>query len=280
MRGWRAWLIGAITLSCSHVWGETQNRDAVLIHAQDEMVMDQKASLGWALGYPKAWYQDKFLKADRFKVIFHPETRKISQIKAQGGMLLTTPTQSLQGAEGLYEVTPSYAWCRGEPAVLFDPHYTLTTYGILQVWTQEGYGLASGRSRLDHTPHHLWGDMMTLQQTKPSPHEPAVLDQAHVWGDVLLVSQKQESEATTPSSPDSLVQGQKAVYLEATQEVIMSGNILCQKQEHYLQGAWAKVDLDHHTTTILARDPHTPPQEGAPLCGALLYPDHFPSNHP
>ena len=185
---------------------------------------------------------------------------EIYQIDAQGSVRIVSPTETVYGDAGRYDVDRGVLVMRGQNLKLETGQDVVTARDSLEFWEKQNIAVARGDAVAIRDDKRLQADTLTAL-FKPDESGKLRIEQIDGKGNV---------EITTPTD---FVRGNKAVYYVQRELATLTGAVKITRGDNQLNGEYAEVNLAPGVSRLLAGPPG---QGGKVRVRGLLIPRRKP----
>lgn len=203
---------------------------------------------------------DKTAAADPFS----GGSTEIYRLEADGNVRFTTPTQTITGDHGVYDVDQTLLVVTGKHLRLVTPRDTITARDSLEWYDGKQMGVARGDALAVRDDRHVRGDVLTAFLEKPA-NGPSHISRIDANGNVIV------------SSPDQIARGDAGIYNLDTGIATLAGHVRLTRGDNELRGRYAVVNFNTNVSRLLSAPPDARLAGGAaPRVEGLLVPRRKP----
>lgn len=241
------------------------------ITARDGIEWDRDAQRYIANGDAVARQGDNTVYGDRLVAWYRTGAEggtEIYRYEAVGNVRFATPTQTVEGDRGVYDVASDVVVVTGKALRLRTPTDTLTARDSLEYWAQRDIAVARGNAMVVSAERRMSADVMTAHflQNQPAPTTrpsaartqrpgqrtatpaPAKTDE----GDRRL-SRIEAFGNVFVSTPTEIARGDRGVYNMLTGIAQIAGNVRLTRGDNQMAGDFAEVNTNTGISRLLAR---------------------------
>jgi lipopolysaccharide export system protein LptA len=247
------------------------------ITARDGIEWDRDAQRYIANGDAVARQGDNTVYGDRLVAWYRSAPdggTEIYRYESVGNVRFTTPTQTVEGDRGVYDVASDVVVVTGKALRLRTPTDTLTARDTLEYWAQRDIAVARGNAMVVSAERRMSADVMTAhfmqgqqaqapaprpaanqrnqraaQRPAPAPAKPdegeRKLSRIEAFGNVFV------------STPTEIARGDRGIYNMQTGIAQLAGNVRLTRGDNQMAGDFAEVNTNTGISKLLAR-----PSEG------------------
>jgi lipopolysaccharide export system protein LptA len=187
-----------------------------------------------------------------YRDVPHSSTTEIWRVVADGHVRITTPTQSVVGDHGVYDLDHSLAIITGKGLKLTTPRDVVTARDSLEWYDDRQLAVARGDALAVHGDRRLRADVLAAKVVNQQG-QPSRISRIDAVGHVLV------------SGPTQIGTGDQGVYDVDQQSATLSGHVTLTRGENTLVGEYGVVDFRNDVTRLLPR----PPTPGNPTRGRV-----------
>ena len=216
------------------------------ITSDDGIEMQQSNKVYIATGNAVAKRGDRKLYGDTLMAYYrdvpNSSDTEIWRIVADGHVRIATPTQSVEGDHGIYDLDAKTAVLTGQHLKLTTPQDVVTARDSLEWYDDKQYAVARGDAVGIRADRQIRADVLTAQ-----------ISQAP--GEVQRISLVNGDGHVVASRPDTVGIGDKGVYNLDTGLVTLTGNVTLTHGENTMRGEYGVVDMQKGVSRLLPRPP-------------------------
>ncbi|MBI3506162.1 MAG: hypothetical protein HY059_15090 [Proteobacteria bacterium] len=241
------------------------------ITASNGIEWDREAQRYIATGNAIARQGDTTVYGDRLVAWYRPAATggtEIFRYEALGNVRFTTPTQTVEGDRGVYDVAGEVVVVTGKALRLTTPTDTLTARDTLEYWAAREIAVARGNAMVVSIDRRMTADVMTAhftqatpQPARPAPQprtaRPAARNAAPApapspTGDQRL-SRIEAFGNVHVSTPTEIARGDRGIYNMQTGIAQLAGNVRLTRGDNQMAGDYAEVNTNTGISRLLAR---------------------------
>jgi lipopolysaccharide export system protein LptA len=251
--------------------GRAGSGQPIEITATNGIEWDRAAQRYIANGNAVARQGDTTVHGDRLVAWYRPAATggtEIYRYEAIGNVLFTTPTQTVEGDRGVYDVAGEVVVVTGKALRLTTPTDTLTARDTLEYWAAREIAVARGNAMVVSAERRMTADVMTAHFTQtpaqparaapPPPRaarpgqRPAAPAPSGTGGDQKL-SRVEAFGNVHVSTPTEIARGDRGVYNMQTGIAQLAGNVRLTRGDNQMSGDFAEVNTNTGISRLLAR---------------------------
>ncbi len=240
------------------------------ITASQGIEWDRDAQRYIASGNAVARQGDTTVYGDRLVAWYRPAAAggtEIFRYESIGNVRFTTPTQTVEGDRGVYDVANEVVVVTGKALRLTTPTDTLTARDTLEYWAAREIAVARGNAMIVSSERRMTADVMTAhfvpaaqQQARPAPpprnarpgQRAAAPAQPAQGGDQRL-SRIEAFGNVHVSTPTEIARGDRGIYNLLTGIAQLAGNVKLTRGDNQMAGDYAEVNTNTGISRLLAR---------------------------
>jgi len=263
------------------------------ITASNGIEWDRDAQRYIANGDAVARQGDTTVRGDRLVAWYRPAATggtEIFRYEAIGNVKFQTPTQTVEGDRGVYDVTSEVVVVTGKALRLTTPTDTLTARDTLEYWSAREIAVARGNAMVVSADRRMTADVMTAHFTQAQPARPAPppparnaraparnapAPAASTGGDQRL-SRIEAFGNVHVSTPTEIARGDRGIYNMQTGIAQLAGNVRLTRGDNQMAGDFAEVNTNTGISRLLAR----PSEGGDGRVRGLLTPQQAQQGRP
>jgi len=167
---------------------------------------------------------------------------EIYRIEAEGNVRIQTPTQTIFGDKGIYDLDTTVAQMTGKHLRLVTPRDTVTARDSLEWYDNRQVAVARGNAVAIREEKRVTGDVLVAQVTKTG-NEAARVNRVDASGHVLV------------TTTGEIGRGDKGVYDVDKGVATLAGNVTLTRGGNTASGHCAVVDLNTNVSRLLSTCP-------------------------
>ncbi len=265
------------------------------ITANNGIEWDRDAQRYIANGDAVAKQGDTTVRGDRLVAWYRPAATggtEIFRYEAIGNVKFQTPTQTVEGDRGVYDVTSEVVVVTGKALRLTTPTDTLTARDTLEYWSAREIAVARGNAMVVSADRRMTADVMTAhftqaqtQAARPVPPArttrpaargaPTPAPSQSPGGDQKL-SRIEAFGNVHVSTPTEIARGDRGIYNMLTGIAQLAGNVRLTRGDNQMAGDFAEVNTNTGISRLLAR----PGEGGDGRVRGLLTPQQAQQGRP
>ena len=219
-------------------------------HSKQPMHLNADGGIEWQQA-TKSYIARKNAVATRGNVTLRAETitayyrdaakagnTEVWRVVAEGGVRITTPSQSVVGDVATYDLDRAVVVVTGSAIRLVTPQDIVTARDSLEWYDQKQLAVARGKASVKHGVRTVRADILAAQIVT-APGQPAKISKVNALGHVQV------------SGPGQLGTGDKGVYDARTGKVTLRGHVVMVRGENTLTGEYGIVDLSQGVSRLM-----------------------------
>jgi lipopolysaccharide export system protein LptA len=184
---------------------------------------------------------------------------QVYRIDADGHVVFATPTETMYGEHGVYDVDKAVLVVTGKGLKIVTPRDTVTARDQIEWHDQQQIGVARGNAVAVRADRRVRADVLTARVVKDATGASRV-SRIDAHGNVIV------------SSPGQVGRGDQGVYNLDTGIATLSGHVRLTRGDDVLRGRYAVVDLKTNVSRILDAPPGTQLAGGGGRVQGLIVP--------
>jgi lipopolysaccharide export system protein LptA len=263
------------------------------ITASNGIEWDRDAQRYIATGDAVARQGDTTVRGDRLVAWYRPAAAggtEIFRYEALGNVKFMTPTQTVEGDRGVYDVTSEVVVVTGKALRLTTPTDTLTARDTLEYWAAREIAVARGNAMVVSAERRMSADVMTAHFTQAPPAA------ARATAPQARNARPAQRNAPAPapgaseqrlsrieafgnvhvSTPTEIARGDRGIYNMLTGIAQLAGNVKLTRGDNQMAGDFAEVNTNTGISRLLAR----PAEGGDGRVRGLLVPQQAQQGRP
>jgi lipopolysaccharide export system protein LptA len=251
--------------------GRSGSGAPIEITASNGIEWDRDAQRYIATGDAAARQGDTTVRGDRLVAWYRPAATggtEIFRYEAVGNVRFTTPTQTVEGDRGVYDVTSEVVVVTGKALRLTTPTDTLTARDALEYWAAREIAVARGNAMVVSADRRMSADVMTAHftQVQPAaarpaapparnarPAQRAATAPAPAPGGDQRLSRIEAFGNVHVSTPTEIARGDRGIYNMLTGIAQLAGNVKLTRGDNQMAGDFAEVNTNTGISRLLAR---------------------------
>jgi len=241
------------------------------ITASNGIEWDRDAQRYIATGDAVARQGDTTVRGDRLVAWYRPAATggtEIFRYEALGNVKFMTPTQTVEGDRGVYDVASEVVVVTGKALRLTTPTDTLTARDTLEYWAAREIAVARGNAMVVSADRRMSADVMTAHFTQAQPAaaragapparnaRPAQRNApapAPASGGDQRLSRIEAFGNVHVSTPIEIARGDRGIYNMLTGIAQLAGNVKLTRGDNQMAGDFAEVNTNPGISRLLAR---------------------------
>lgn len=168
----------------------------------------------------------------------------IDRIDVEGNVRIASPTESVYGDRGAYDVINGVLVLVGRDLRLIGASDTITARDSLEYWERKNMAVARGDAVAVRGDKRIKADVLSAYFT-PDQSGKTKLTRIEAFGNVRI------------STPTEFARGDHGVYFVEREFATLSGAVKITREENQLNGEYAEVDLKSGVSRLLPGPPGT-----------------------
>jgi lipopolysaccharide export system protein LptA len=164
----------------------------------------------------------------------------IYRLVAEKDVTIATPTQTVRGDRGIYDVDRSVLVMTGQKLQLDTSQDHITARDSLEYWDQRKIAVARGDGVLVRADRRVAGDVLTAHITEDKKTNTSKVTEVDAFGNVRI------------STPTQIAQGGKGVYNLVTNVAYLVDNVRVTQGKNQLDGDYGEVNLNTNISRMLS----------------------------
>jgi lipopolysaccharide export system protein LptA len=156
---------------------------------------------------------------------------EITRIDADGKVRIVSPTETVTGDKGIYDVETGVLVLTGKKLKLVTPHDTVTARDSLEYWERRQMAVARGNALAVQGDRRIKADILTAHFNQDSKGKSSI-SRIEAFGDVLI------------STKGDVARGERGVYNLVTGLATLAGSVKITRGENQLNGEFAEINLN------------------------------------
>ncbi len=168
----------------------------------------------------------------------------IDRIDVEGNVRIVSPTETLYGDRGAYDVINGVLVLVGDDLRLESGSDIITARDSLVYWELKRMAVARGEAKAIQEEKRIWADVLSAH-FKPDAEDNLKLTRIDAYGNVRIFT------ATEFAS------GDRGVYYVDREFATLTGSVKITREDNQLNGEYAEVDMKTGVSRLLAAPPGT-----------------------
>lgn len=187
----------------------------------------------------------------------------IDRIDVEGNVRIMTPTETVYGDRGAYDVVNGILVLVGENLRLVGQNGRITARDSLEYWEKKNMAVARGDAVAVREDNEIRADVLTAHFREGSDGG-LELERVEGHGNVEV------------TSPTEYARGDRGTYFIGREFATLTGDVRITREENQLNGQYAEVDMKTGVSRLLAAPPGAAPS-GSTRVEGLLVPRRKPT---
>ena len=224
--------------------GGQRNNAPVEVEADNGIEWRQDSKRFIARGNAKATKGQVTVRADSLTAHYREVDgeSQIYRLDAEGNVVITSATETVKGESAIYDLDQAVVVVRGHPVRLTTPTDQVTADDSMEYWEKRRQAVARGNARAVRADKSIAADTLTAEFQDTGANG-LVLERAQAWGNVVL------------KTPTETATGNRGVYKPQSGTATLSGAVKINRQDNYLHGEYAVVNLNSGVSQLFASAP-------------------------
>jgi len=214
------------------------------VNSDDSLELQQSNKVYVARGNAIAKRGDRTLYGDvlmaYYRDIPNSSDTEIWRIIDDGHVKITTPTESVEGDHGVYDLDTKYVIVTGAHLKMTTPRDVVTARDSMEWYDDKQVGVARGDAVAVREDRRIRADVLT-SQISTAPGEASRISRVDGLGHVIV------------SRPGEVGTGDKAIYNVDTGLVTLFGHVTLARGQNTLVGDYGVLDLETGMSRLLPR---------------------------
>jgi lipopolysaccharide export system protein LptA len=189
---------------------------------------------------------------------------EIDRIDAEGNVRIVSPTETIYGDRGAYDVINGVLVLVGEDLRLVGEKDLITARDSLEYWEKKKIAVARGDAEASREDKRIKADVLTAY-FEPSETDDLQLTKVDAFGNVRVITATE------------FARGDRGVYYVDREFATLSGAVKITREENQMNGEYAEVDMASGVSRLLAAPPGS---KGASRVRGLIVPKRKPDTEP
>lgn len=275
-RPWRAWraplLAAALWLGTTgQALQNLQSGDEPLeINAEDGIEWRRDEQLYIARGNALAVRGDISVYADKMTAHYsetQDQQTDIDRIDVIGNVRIVSPTETVYGDRGAYDVVNGILVLVGDNLRLIGENDTITARDSLEYWEEKGIAVARGDAEARREDKRIKADVLTAHFA-PGAEDSLELKRIEAFGNVRI------------TTPQEYARGNHGIYHVERELASLDGDVKITRDENQLNGEYAEVNMKTGISRLLPAPPGAAGTDDGKRVRGLLMPERKPGSEP
>ncbi|MFQ5773433.1 MAG: LptA/OstA family protein [Kiloniellaceae bacterium] len=166
----------------------------------------------------------------------------IDRIDVEGNVRIVSPTETVYGDRGAYDVVNGILVVVGDDLRLVGENDVITARDSLEYWERKRLAVARGDAQAVREDKRIQADVLTAY-FEPDEQGNLKLMRIEAFGNVRV------------ATPSEYARGERGIYYVEKEFAILTGAVKITRQENQLNGEYAEVDLKTGVSRLLAGPP-------------------------
>ncbi len=180
---------------------------------------------------------------------------EVDKIDVVGNVRIVSPTETVYGDRGAYDVINGVLVLVGEDLRLIGENDTITARDSLEYWEKKQMAVARGNAEAVREDKRIKADVLTAY-FEPGADDSLELKRIEAFGNVRIIT------------PQEYAQGDHGMYYVARELATLDGAVKITREDNQLNGEYAEVNLKTGISRILAGPPGS--TKGGKVRGLLV----------
>jgi lipopolysaccharide export system protein LptA len=169
---------------------------------------------------------------------------EIDRIDAEGNVRIVSPTETVYGDRGVYDVVNGVLVLVGRDLRLVGVRDVLTARDSLEYWEKRQVAVARGEAEAVREDKRIKADVLTAY-FEPAANKDLQITKVDAFGNVRV------------KTATELARGDRGVYYVQREFATLTGAVKITREENQLNGEYAEVDMATGVSRLLAAPPGT-----------------------
>ncbi|HEY5598523.1 MAG TPA: LptA/OstA family protein [Kiloniellales bacterium] len=189
---------------------------------------------------------------------------EIDRIDAEGNVRIVSPTETVYGDRGAYDVANGVLVLVGKDLRLVGEKDLITARDSLEYWEKRQIAVARGDAMAVREDKRIRADVLTAH-FEPAANQDLQLTKVDAFGNVRV------------NTATEFARGDRGVYYVAREFATLSGSVKITREDNQLNGEYAEVDMASGVSRLMAAPPGG---TGATRVQGLIVPKRKPTEEP
>ncbi len=167
---------------------------------------------------------------------------EIDRIDAEGNVRIVSPTETIYGDRGAYDVVNGVLVLVGKDLRLVGEKDLITARDSLEYWEKRQVAVARGDAVAVREDKRIRADVLTAH-FEPAANQDLQLTKVDAFGNVRV------------NTATEFARGDRGVYYVERQFATLSGSVKITREDNQLNGEYAEVDMASGVSRLLAAPP-------------------------
>ncbi len=163
---------------------------------------------------------------------------EIDRIDATGNVRIISPTETIYGDRGAYDLVNGILVMVGNNLRLEGENFTITARDSLEYWETKRIAVARGAAKAVREDTQIEAEILTAHLAPDATNELGIT-RVDAFKDVRI------------TDPDGVARADQAVYHVARELAILSGSVRITREDSQLNGEYAEIDLKTGISRLL-----------------------------
>ncbi len=192
-------------------------------------------------------------------------TSEIDRIDVEGNVRIVSPTETVYGDRGAYDVLNGVLVLVGDSLRLEGERDVITARDSLEYWEHKRMAVARGDADALREDKRVQADVLSAYFEPVAGVEGELkLTRIDAYGNVRI------------STPVEFARGERGVYYVEREFATLSGSVKITREENQLNGEYAEVDMSSGVSRLLAAPPGAEDAAGKTRVRGLIVPRRKP----
>ncbi len=170
------------------------------------------------------------------------DSSEIDRIDAEGNVRIVSPTETIYGDRGAYDVINGVLVLVGEDLRLVGEKDLITARDSLEYWEKRQIAVARGDAEAVREDKRIKADVLTAY-FEPAANDDLELTKVDAFGNVRVITATE------------FARGDRGVYYVAREFATLSGSVKITREENQMNGEYAEMDLAAGISRLMAGPP-------------------------
>lgn len=168
----------------------------------------------------------------------------VDRIDVEGNVRIESPTETIYGDRGAYDVVNGVLVLVGKNLRLEGPNDLITARDSMEYWEHKRMAVARGDAVATREDKRIQADVLSAY-FEPDATDKLELTRVDAFGNVKV------------TSATEVAQGDRGVYYVVREFATLSGTVKITREENQLNGEYAEVDMKSGVSRLMAGPPGT-----------------------
>lgn len=260
------WLGAAGSAGGQSIQGLQGGDEPLQINAEDGIEWRRDEQLYIARGNALAVRGDLSVYADEMTAHYSESANQqtdIDRIDVIGNVRIVSPSETVYGDRGAYDVVNGILVLVGEDLRLIGEADTITARDSLEYWERKQMAVARGEAEAVREDKRIKADVLAAY-FEPGADDSLELKRIEAFGNVRI------------KTPQEYARGNHGIYYVERELASLNGDVKITREDNQLNGEYAEVDLKTGISRLLPGPPGTERKDGAARVRGLLMPRRKP----